>query len=85
MPSKKKLRKFSRKFSHHETLLSKSIVKRPFQKRLQWSGQAMLDAMKAVHEGSPITTAARAHGVPKTTLHSRIKGKAVHGVKPGPK
>ena len=25
------------------------------------------------------------HGVPKTSLHNRIKGKVVHGVKPGPK
>ena len=41
--------------------------------------------MKAVQDGSPITTAARVHGVPKTSLHNRIKGKVVHGVKPGPK
>ena len=34
---------------------------------------AMLDAMKAVQDGSPITTAARVHGVPKTSLHNRIK------------
>ena len=47
----------------------------------------MLDAMKAVQDGSPITTAARVHGVPKTSLHnrSRIKGKVIHGVKSGPK
>ena len=38
--------------------------------------------MKAVQ---PITTAARVHGVPKTSLHNRIKGKVIHGVKPGPK
>ena len=42
-------------------------------------------AMKAVQDGSPITTAARVHGVPKTSLHNRIKGKVVHGVKSGPK
>ena len=47
----------------------------------------MLDAMKAVQDGSPITTAARVHSVPKTSLHnrSRIKGKVIHGVKSGPK
>ena len=28
----------------------------------------MLDVMKVVHEGSPITTAAMTHGVPMTTL-----------------
>ena len=52
---------------------------------LQWSTQAMLDAMKAVQDGSPITTTAKVHGVPKTSLHNRIKGRVVHGVKPGPK
>ena len=41
--------------------------------------------MKAVQDGSPITTAVRVHGVPKTSLHNRIKGKVIHGVKPGPK
>ena len=38
--------------------------------------------MKAVQDGSPITTAARVHGVPRTSLHNRIKGRVVHGVKP---
>ena len=33
----------------------------------------MLDAMKAVQNGSPITTAARVHGVPKTSLHNRSR------------
>ena len=61
------------------------LPKTPFKKRLQWSKQAMLDAMKAVQDGSPITTAAKVHGVPKTSLHNRIKGRVVHGVKPGPK
>ena len=41
--------------------------------------------MKAVQDGSPITTAARVHSVPKTSLYDRIKGRVVHGVKPGPK
>ena len=80
------MKKKSRRFSHHEILLSKSIIKRqPYQKHLQWSEQAVLDAMKAVQERLPVRTAARVHGVPKLTLHDRIKGKVVHGVKPGPK
>ena len=45
----------------------------------------MLDAMKAVQDGSPITTAARVHSVPKTSLHNRITGKVIHGVKSRPK
>ena len=70
----------SKKSSKCETL-----AKKPFKKRLQWSNQAMLDAMKAVQDGSPITTAARVHGVPKTSLFNRVKGRVIHGVKPGPK
>ena len=41
--------------------------------------------MKAVQDELPITTVARVHGVPKTFLHNRIKGRVHHGVKPGPK
>ena len=37
--------------------------------------------MKAVQD----ETAARVHGVPKISLHNRIKGKVIYGVKPGPK
>ena len=39
------------------------------------------------NEGRTGTTAARVHGVPKTSLHnrSRIKGKVIRGVKSGPK
>ena len=45
----------------------------------------MLDAIKAVKDGSPIAKAARVHGVPKTSLHNLMNGKVLHGVKPGPK
>ena len=45
----------------------------------------MLDEMKAIQDGLPITTAARVHGVPRTSLHNRIKGRVIHRVKPGPK
>lgn len=65
--------------------LQESIIKRPFTKRLQWTEQAMVDAMQAVQDGSTISRAAREHGVPKTSLYNRITGKVVHGVKPGPK
>ena len=41
--------------------------------------------MKAIQDGSPITTGARIHSVPKTSLFNRIKGRVIHGVKPGPK
>ena len=27
------------------------VIRRPFKKQLQWSNQAMLDAMKAVKDG----------------------------------
>ena len=41
--------------------------------------------MKAVQDGSPITTAARVDSVPSTSLHNRIKERVVHRVKLGPK
>ena len=40
--------------------------------------------MKTAQDGSPITTAARVYGVPKTSLYDRIKGRLVHGVMLGP-
>lgn len=67
-----------------DTSLQESIIKRPFAKRLQWTEQAMVDAMQAIQDGSTLSRAAREHGVPKTSLHNRI-GKVSHGVKPGPK
>ena len=42
--------------------------------------------MKAVtDENTPISRAAKDHGVPVSTLHDRISGKVSHGDKPGPK
>lgn len=80
------LKRKSRKHSKQDTPLQRSITKRPFQKRLQWTEQEMTDAMKAVKDGKlNITAAARNHGVPRTTLHDRIKGNVLHGAKPGPK
>ena len=45
----------------------------------------MLAAMSAVKDGMLVKTAAEAHGVPVSTLRDRIKGRVVHGTKPGPK
>lgn len=45
----------------------------------------MVAAMKAVEEGQSINSAARDHGVPKTTLKDRVSGRIAHGSKPGPK
>ena len=41
----------------------------------------MLVALKAVEEGTSVNRAAR---VPWSTLHGRVSGRVVHGVKPGP-
>jgi len=42
--------------------------------------------MKAVtDENTPLSQAAKDHGVPFSTLHDRISGKVSHGDKPGPK
>lgn len=45
----------------------------------------MLEAIKAVKEGSTISQAARDHAVPKTTLYDRVSGKVTHGTNPGPR
>ena len=62
--------------------LQRSIIKRPFTKRKQWPEQAMMDAMKAVEDGSTISRAAREYGA-KASLYNRIIGKVTHGNKPG--
>jgi len=35
--------------------------------------------------GQSVKRAAEDHGVPRTTLEDRVKGKVVHSVNPGPK
>ena len=41
--------------------------------------------MRAVQGGMSTTRAAVEYGVPRSTLHDRISGRILHGVKPGPK
>ena len=65
-----------------ETLPQSTISKMPFRKRLQWSEQAMIDAMKAVEDGMSVAKAAREHNVPRTTLQGRL---SVHSIRPGQK
>ena len=45
----------------------------------------MRAAVKAVEEGDSVSQAARAHGVPKTTLYDRTSGRVAHGSNPGPR
>ena len=54
-------------------------------KRKQWSNEAMLAALEAVKNGTPLKRAAIDHGVPRSTLQDRCRGRVVHGTKPGPK
>ena len=54
-------------------------------KRKQWSNKSMLAAMEMVKRGQSVLRAAKLHGVSRTTLQGRVKGKVVHGTTPGPK
>ena len=60
-------------------------------KRKQWTEESMTAALKAdpsklyIEDGSSVSRASRDFGVPRSTLHDRVSGRVVHGVKPGPK
>ena len=60
---------------------SKSTVK---VKRRQWSDDDMISAIESVRTGNlTITVAASRFNVPRKSLDDRLKGRVVHGVKPG--
>ena len=54
------------------------------KKRLKWTEESMLAAIKAVRNGSTVNRAAINHGVPGMTLQDRLSGRVIHGTKPGP-
>jgi len=60
------------------------VVRIP-KKKKQWSEASMAAAIEAVKNGTAVLRAAREHGVPRTTLHDRIPGRVIHGMKPGPR
>lgn len=45
----------------------------------------MIAAMESVKGGQSVKRVAELHGVPRTTLQDRVKGKVMHGVNPGSK
>ena len=52
--------------------------------RRQWANGNMIAAMESVKGWLSVKRAAELHGVPRTTLQDRVKGKVMHGVNPGP-
>ena len=54
------------------------------QKRKQWSDEDMVAAMESVSNKTlTVSQAASAYSVPRKTLDDRIKGRVIHGTKPG--
>ena len=51
-------------------------------KRKQCTEENMTAALKAIEDSSSVS---RASWVPRSTLHDRVSGRVIHGVKPGPK
>ena len=45
----------------------------------------MSKALEAVSKGSTVRRAAEDYGVPRSTLHDRIRGRVIHGTKSGPR
>ena len=76
-PSKKSRSKRKRTLSAPPVLIS-------LKKRLKWTNESMLAAIKAVQNGSSVSMAAACHNVPRMTLQDRLSGRVVHGTKPGP-
>ena len=76
-PSKKSRSKRKRTLSAPPVLVSP-------KKRLKWTNESMLAAIKAVQNGSSVSMAAVCHNVPRMTLQDRLSGRVVHGTKPGP-
>ena len=51
----------------------------------RWTNESMCATIQSVEDGSSVSQAARAHGVPYTTLYDRIVGNVCHGTNPGPR
>ena len=55
------------------------------KRRKRWTNESMCAVIQSVKDGSSVSQAARAHGVPYTTLYDRIVGNVCHGTNPGPR
>ena len=80
MPRKRK--SFSSRKRSHSAPATLRVSSLRLAKRKQWTQESMTAALRALEEGASLTRASR---VPSSTLHDRVSGRVVHGVKPGPK
>ena len=85
MPARKKRSESAlKRWAKDKKNCSPKSTNRP-AKRKQWSDESMLQEIEAVRSGMMGTNqAARAHGVPPTTLKDRLAGRVKHGTRPGP-
>ena len=51
----------------------------------RWTDALMHAAIQAVKDGSSVSQATHAHGVPHMTLYDRMVGNVCHGTNPGPR
>ena len=54
------------------------------KKRKLWHDEDMVNAMESVQQGESVRGASIKFNLPRTTLEDRVKGRRMHGCKPGP-
>ena len=85
MPHRKRSITTWRKLSKSAPAVLCRGSKHKLEKRKTCSDDSMKAALKAVEDGQSVRGAAWDYGIPKTALFDRVSGRAICGVKPGPR
>ena len=69
-------RKLSKRGCHRRSRSAPAVMMSDItnKQHKQWTNESMCAAIQSVEDGSSVSQAARAHGVPYTTIYDRIVG-----------